>query len=69
MYANTGTNRPSANNFTSTDNDIRGTAQVPAGAWTHLAATYDGAELALYVNGAQVASMIVSGPMISAPAP
>ena len=51
MYANTGTNRPSANNFTSTDNDIRGTARSPAGAWTHLAATYDGAVLALYVNG------------------
>ncbi len=65
MYANTGTNRPSANNFTSTDNDIRGTAQVAAGAWTYLTATYDGAVLALYVNGVQAATMIVSGSMIS----
>ena len=65
MYANTGTNRPSANNFTSGDNDVRGTAQVAVNTWTHLAATYDGTVLALYVNGTQAATLVASGAMNS----
>ncbi len=36
--------------------EARGPAALTAGAWTHVAATYDKAALKLYVNGAQVAS-------------
>lgn len=40
------------------------TAPLPtAGAWHHIAATYDGATLALYVDGAQVASAAATGPV------
>ena len=37
-----------------TDRDVRGTAQLPLNTWTHLATTYDGSALRLYVNGTQV---------------
>ena len=45
------------------DREVRGTAQVAANTWTHLAATYDGSVLALYVNGAQAATFLTSGPI------
>jgi len=61
LYANTDNNRPSANVFTSGDNDLRGTAQLALGTWTHLAATYNGSALTLYVNGAATASAAASG--------
>jgi hypothetical protein len=65
LYANTGTNRPSANTFTNGDNDVRGTAAVATGVWTHLAATYNGTVLAIYVNGTQAATLLVSGGIVS----
>jgi fibronectin type 3 domain-containing protein len=66
LYANTGNNRPSANAYTTADHDLRGTSQVSVGVWTHLAATYDGNVLALYVNGTQVATTVATGNLISA---
>jgi fibronectin type 3 domain-containing protein len=65
LYANTGTNRPSGNLYNSGDRDIRGTAQLPLNTWTHLAATYDGAVLALYVNGVQNATLLTTGPIVT----
>ena len=65
LYANTGTNRPSANIYNTGDRDIRGTAQLAANTWTHLAATYDGSVLALYVNGVQNATLLTTGAIVT----
>ena len=42
-----------------------GRRQLPLNAWTHLAATYDGTTLRLYVNGVQVGSRAVSGALLT----
>ena len=62
LYAN-GTpseNRPTAELNIGGDKTVAGTAMLATGVWTHLAATYDGAVLALYVNGAHVARSVSS---------
>jgi fibronectin type 3 domain-containing protein len=62
LYASTGTSRPSGNAVTGgADHDLRGTATLGLGAWTHLTTTYDGANLRLYVDGNLVGTQAASG--------
>lgn len=42
-----------------------GTAALPTNAWTHLAFSYDGATLRLYVNGVQISSLAQTGNIAS----
>ncbi len=65
LYGNTDNNRPSAHAYTSTEFDTRGTAALALNTWSHLAATYDGANLRLYVNGTQVSSRAVIGSLVN----
>ena len=46
-----------------------GASALPASTWTHLGATYDGATLRLYVNGAQVASKAQTGTLATSANP
>jgi hypothetical protein len=68
LYANDNEPKPAAYgriNGSGFSNGSSGTAPLPVNAWTHLAATYNGSALALYVNGVQVDSQPVSGNLVT----
>jgi hypothetical protein len=68
LYANADINSPSIyivrNSAPNSPVGLDGTTQIPLNLWTHLAATYDGTTLRLYVNGVLVNSRSASGPLI-----
>jgi hypothetical protein len=70
LYANGDLAHPSAHVYVPTGEAIsKGTAGLMLNAWAHLAATYDGANLRLYVNGVQVASSAVTGAIATTSGP
>jgi glucose/arabinose dehydrogenase len=70
VYANASANRALARIVVNgVTYDARSGGSLPLNAWSHLAATYNGAALRLYVNGTEVASRSVSGNMAASTGP
>jgi PKD repeat protein len=65
LYAGSPANRPSVIFNVSTtlsgERMVTGPSALPLNTWSHLAGTYDGATLSLYVNGVVVSSQAFSG--------
>ena len=65
LYAGSPTNRPNSYIFVSNELGVAGPTALPLNSWSHLASTYNGTTLRLYVNGTQVASKAISGSIVS----
>jgi hypothetical protein len=65
LYANQDTSRPVGQVFIGSERNAVGSAGLALNAWSHLAATYDGSNLRLYVNGALVSTTAVTGSMVA----
>ncbi|WP_272473957.1 LamG-like jellyroll fold domain-containing protein [Baekduia alba] len=63
LYANNDTGKASGHVSTPAESDTRSTSAIPLNTWTHVATTYDGATLKLYVNGVLATSKAVTGSM------
>ncbi len=63
LYADQAGGRPLGEVFIGSERSATGTATLPLNAWTHLATTYDGSVLRLYVNGTLASSTAVTGAM------
>jgi hypothetical protein len=70
LYAGDTGGRPNAWGRVGTKSTgVAGASGLPLNAWSHVAATYDGAVIALYVNGTQVASKAMSGALATSASP
>jgi hypothetical protein len=69
LYAYNGQGRPEANVFVGGSNRTAVGTELLANVWTHVAGTYDGSTLRLFLNGVQVASTARSGAMAPGPGP
>jgi hypothetical protein len=69
LYASDDGNRPHAYSFTGSELGTRGPTALPIGAWTHVAATFSGATLRLYVGGTQVATRSVGSALVASNGP
>jgi hypothetical protein len=63
LYAHDNVGRPAGYIANPGDVGAAGTAALPLNTWTHLALTYDGAALALFVNGVEVNRTSTTGAM------
>jgi hypothetical protein len=65
LYAGSATGAPAAHLFAGSSRDVFGPAPIGLSTWTHLAMTWDGTTLRLFVDGAEVASQPYTSSLIA----
>ena len=65
LYANTDYTGPATGVFIGSEKMLSGGQMIPLNAWTHLAATYDGASQKIYVNGVLLTSRAQTGSILT----
>jgi len=61
MYAENNSTRPAGYIHTSSDQAVNGSGALTLNTWSHVAITYDGATLRIFVNGTQTGSTALPG--------
>jgi glucose/arabinose dehydrogenase/PKD repeat protein len=69
LYASTDNGRPSGHVYTTRDVALQTPSAVPTNTWSHLAMTWDGLTIRMYVNGTQVASSALTGTAVTSSSP
>ena len=69
LYARNRGRRPESNVYVSGRNQVAEGATLPTDVWVHLAGTYTGSVLRLYVGGVEVAQRAVSGAITTSAGP
>jgi hypothetical protein len=64
LYANNNSTRPVGYVYNSAERSAGGGSALAANAWSHLATTYDGANLRLYVNGVLAGTTATTGNVV-----
>ena len=63
LYGANGASRPEGYVKVGSRIGIHATAELAVNTWTHLAGTYDGTTVRMFMNGVQIASIAESGPI------
>jgi hypothetical protein len=64
LYSANGSSRPAGYVYTTSELGLAGTAALPLNTWTHLAVTFNGTTMRMFVNGVEVSTRALTGSIV-----